>query len=357
MEIRKLALGLTILFATINVVSAQLTSTSGSSMLLAAQKFVKSLKAEQIQQTMFDFDSEERFSWDFGPLQDLKTRKYTRKGLPLEEMTENQKATAFDLLKAGTSALGFETATAIIDLELMLLAQEGEDGEMIRNPGWYFFTIFGMPSETDKWGWRMEGHHLSLNFTLDGVHVIASTPCFLGVNPAQVKEGPNTGKRFFPQMEDYARELFKSFNAEQQALAHQAKHFDDPGENPKIENAPMRYQPRTKKPLVGSPVGISGAQMTEAQKDMLHELIKSYVQYLSSDLADAEREQIKDSDFNESYFAFSGSPEIGEAYSYRVQSPKILIEFRNIQEDSLGNPNNHIHSAWRRIKGDFGLND
>lgn len=360
MKINKSILTLTTLFITSFAYSMQVTNDSGSRMLLAAQAFIASLNAEQKNKAIFDFGNEERVHWDFVPLQDAKTRTYTRKGLPLEEMNMNQKKAAFELLKASTSKLGLKTIQVIIYQEAMLLEHEKGMGEMIRNPGWYFFSIFGTPSKTGKWGWRFEGHHVSMNFTLEGTHVISCTPNFLGVNPAEVKEGPSKGTRFLPEMEDYARALFKSLNTKQKELAYQFKHFDDPGENPKTENrSEFKYLPRTKSPLVGNPIGVPVSQMSDYQQNLLKALFKAYIQYFPDDIAKVEQDYFNHNnfDFNETYFAFSGSPEIGEAYTYRIQGPQILIEFRNIQEDALGNKNNHIHSCLRHIKGDFGLSN
>jgi len=89
---------------------------------------------------------------------------------------------------------------------------------MVRNPEWYFFTIFGTPAKSGKWGWRVEGHHLSLNFTIDNGSVIAATPAFFGANPATVKQGPRKGTRALPEAEDLAQELFKSLDDSQRRL-------------------------------------------------------------------------------------------------------------------------------------------
>ena len=144
-------------------------------------------------------------------------------------MSADQKKAALALVKAGTSESGNMAATTIMSLEAILLEQEGPKSAMVRNPGWYFFTVFGTPSKTGKWGWRVEGHHLSMNFTMEGAQVVASTPCFFGANPAEVKAGPNKGKRILPQAEDFALNLYKSLDDDQKKVAHQAKHFGEPG--------------------------------------------------------------------------------------------------------------------------------
>src|SRR5437868_2915852 len=110
---------------------AQQGEGSGSNMVSAAQAFVDSLTADQKKQATFDFDSKERFNWHFIPLQDKETRKYTRKGLPLEEMTADQKKAALALIKAGTSESGDLAVTTIMSLESILLAQEGPKSAMV----------------------------------------------------------------------------------------------------------------------------------------------------------------------------------------------------------------------------------
>jgi hypothetical protein len=320
---------------------AQQAETSGPSMVSAAQAFTGLIGADQKKQAIFDYESDERTNWNFIPLQD-KQKKTTRKGLPLVDMTAEQKKAALALVKAGTSEAGNAAATTIMSLESILREQESKNPNNIRNPEWYFFTVFGTPSKTGKWGWRVEGHHLSLNFTMEGTQVIASTPCFFGANPAEVKDGSKKGQRILPQAEDHARELFKSLDEGQTKVARQAKPFDEPGQ-------------KTKTPKLGTPVGVAASKMTPDQKATLMKLIKSYTERMPADVAALEMKQVKDGGFDNVYFAFTGSTEPGKGFTYRVQGPTFVIEFLNIQSDSAGNPNNHIHSCWRRIKGDFGV--
>src|SRR5205807_1321196 len=150
----------------------------------------------------------------------------TRKGIPLEDMNAEQRKAALELVKAGTSAAGDRTALSIMSLESILRELE-KGGRMVRNPQWYFFTVFGKPSRTGKWGWRVEGHHLALNFVIDRGAVLSATPNFFGANPATVKAGPKKGQRTLPAAEDLALELFRSLDAGQQKAAHQEKNFPE----------------------------------------------------------------------------------------------------------------------------------
>jgi hypothetical protein len=268
-------------------------------------------------------------------------KKSTRKGLPLEDMTEEQRKAALELVKAGTSERGYTAATTIMSLESILHELE-RGGSMVRDPQWYFFTLFGTPSNTGKWGWRVEGHHLSLNFVIDGGQVQSATPAFFGANPATVMDGERKGTRALADADDLAKELYKSLNEEQQQIAHQDKEF------PEIEG-------RTRVPKAGEPKGLAFAKMEPKQQELLRKLIESYARRMPADVAEAEMSDVRKSGLDAVHFAFAGDPETGKPHTYRVQGPTFVIEFLNVQADSAKNPANHIHSAWRTIKGDFGL--
>ena len=320
---------------------AQQVESPGLKMAAAAQKFLGSLSPEQKTKAAFDFDSKERTRWFFVPLQDAN-RKPTRKGLPLEEMTADQKKAALALVAAGTSAQGNKQALTIMSLEAILRDQE-KKGAMVRNPDWYFFSIFGTPSKTGKWGWRVEGHHLSLNFTMDGGQVLAATPSFYGANPAEIKGGPNKGLRILGQAEDLAFQLFKALDADQKKIAHQAKQFKE------IEQAKVT-------PPAREPVGLPAAKMTEEQRGILLKLLRAYTNRMPEEIAAAEWKHVKEGGIDKIHFAFTGADELGKAHTYRIQGPTFVVEFLNEQGDSAGNRANHIHSVWRKTKGDFGIN-
>src|SRR5262249_39923498 len=234
---------------------------AGGRMADAAQKFLDSLTAEQKAKATFTFDDKERTNWIFVPVQD-KDRKPGRKGLRLEEMTEDQKKTVLELLKTGTSESGFKQAVTIMSLEAVLHDLE-KNGAMVRNPGWYFISIFGTPAKTGKWGWRIEGHHMSLNFTVADGKVQSATPAFFGANPAECKLGDRKGERVLPEIEDLARELVKSLDDEQKKAALQPKHFGEPTDKSVSEK-------------VGRPVGLAATKMSAEQKATLTKLLKAY---------------------------------------------------------------------------------
>jgi hypothetical protein len=339
MKLTRMALALVALMVVAGLAYVgQQADTSGTDMVLAAQKFLGSLNDEQKIKAVIPFDSPERTNWHFVPLE--SNGKPTRKGLRLEEMTPDQKKAALALLRAGTSEQGDVAAVTIMSLESILHEQE-KSGKLTRNPEWYFFSVFGTPSKTGNWGWRVEGHHLSLNFTLAGTQVVSVTPNFYGSNPAEIKGGPRQGQRPLEPTEQLAFELFKSLDAEQSKIAHRDKAFGEP-------NAMKATS------AVGDPVGLPGAQMNTAQKAVLGKLLKAYTDRMPPDVGARELKRATDTGLEKIYFAFTGSAERGKGHTYRVQGPTFVIEFLNMQADSAGNPANHIHSVWRHIKGDFG---
>ena len=317
--------------------------TTGGKMKSAADAFLASLNAEQKKKASFGFDDPHRTKWYFTPQQD-KDKKFTRKGARLEEMTADQKKAALALLKSGLSEKGYQQATTIIGLENLLKELEGTKGAMVRNDGWYFVSVFGDPSNTGKWGWRFEGHHLSVNYTLDKGEVVVGAPMLLASNPAEVKDGAKKGLRPLPEIEDHVRALIKSLSEEQVKTAKVAKDF------PEIKEG----QPKAD---VGAPVGITADKLTADQKAALTKLLQAYADRMPEDLAAGEMKKVKATPDAKLYFAYSGSATPGEPYTYRVQGPEFVVEFLNVQKDAAGNNANHIHSAWRRLPIDFGLSE
>jgi hypothetical protein len=309
----------------------------------AAEKFLASLGDDQKKKAVFDFDDKHRTGWFFTPQQNNETRKYTRKGLPFEDMKEEQKKLALDLLRSGTSSTGFNQATTIMSLENILKeAEPPKKGAMIRNPEWYFVSVFGTPSKTGKWGWRFEGHHLSVNFTMDRGQIASVTPYLFGANPAEVKNGPKKGLRTLPEIEDRARELIKMLDDAQQKTAHQGMQLPEVAEN-------------TPAAKPGAPVGIAASKLNDEQKAKLMKLIQAYTDRMPESVGAAEFAAVKQANLDNVFFAFGGDPTPGKPYTYRVHGPTFLVEFLNVQADGYGNPANHIHSVWRHLPNDFGL--
>jgi uncharacterized protein DUF3500 len=316
---------------------------SSSNMASAATKFLASLTPEQRQQGTFAFNSDERLHWHFIP-----SETFQRNGLTIKAMNESQRKLAHDLLKAGLSQRGYLTASQIMDLESTLGVIEsaqraaattpGRGNPMVRDPEKYFVSVFGTPSAKDTWGWRVEGHHVSLQFTVVNGTLVAGAPTFFGSNPAEVREGPKKGLRILGAEEDAARALVTALDANQRtkAIINTTAPNDMVTMN-KVDITPL------------SPVGITADALNASQRELLMKLIDVYTGYMASDIAADRTTKLKKAGVEKIGFAWAGPVERGQKHYYRVQGPTFLIEYDNTQNDG-----NHIHSVWRDFDGDFG---
>ena len=308
-------------------------------MAAAAKTFLDGLSPDQKKKASFDYNDPHRTGWYFMPKQD-KEGNYTRKGLPLEEMNDDQKKAAMALLRTGTSASGYEQASTAISYETLLKEIEKKP-VFARKPGWYFVSVFGTPGAAGKWGWRVEGHHMVVSYTVEDGAVLSPTPMFFGSNPGIIKEGPNKGKINLAGLQETAADLVKSLTDEQRKLAvSEMKQF------PEIEENVGVVKLNTEK-------GVPAAKLTEAQQATLWKLMDVYINRMPTDVAEAERKAIKAAGFEKVTFAFTGEPLNG--YTFQIVGPTFHARLLNVQPDGWGNPNNHIHSVWRRLPGDFGL--
>jgi hypothetical protein len=296
----------------------------------AAHAYLNALTPALRSRAVIPFASDERENWHFIPLDN-------RKGIALREMTSAQKHLAEALLSAGLSQQGLIRAHTIMSLEDVLKGLEKGQGPE-RDPEKYFLTIFGEPSEQGTWGYRFEGHHVSLNFTVVNGRVVSS-PSFFGANPETVKEGPRAGLRALAREEDLGRELIKALTGEQRAIA-----IVDKTAYKDILTSDSR-----KAALNGQPNGLPFAKFTARQKEILTELVTDYAANFPQVVADARLDQFRKTQ-DKLFFAWSGGMERGQPHYYRIQTPAFLIEFDDTQDNA-----NHIHSVWRDFNGDFGL--
>lgn len=315
--------------------------SSKSSLVTVAKAFGSTLDEAGKKKAMLAYGDKERVNWQFVPLA-------TRKGLPMMDMTDAQKSAALNLLKVAVSQIGYDKATKIMSLENLLHKLEKQQNWDRRNPNKYYFTIYGTPGESEHWGLSIEGHHLSLNFVMQGDKVVDSTPQFFATNPAELKdnygEGFEKGLQVLREEEAIAFELLGKLNAEQK------KAVQIPGDTPKEIRAPSEAQP-PQTPAEGLLVG----KMDAAQKETLRNLLKAYTGKMRSEVAEGRWKLIDDGGFDKVAFGWSGADKPGIGHYYRVQGPTFLVEFINVQADAAGNPANHIHCVWRDLTGDFDL--
>jgi hypothetical protein len=287
-------------------------------MTLAAVAFWESLDPAGRDKAGYAFSSDERFRWHW-----TTPGNFPRNGLPLREMSADQRMRAFDLLQASLSSMGFEKALNIISLQNDL----GNDPEL------YYVTLFGTPGAPEPWGWRWEGHHLSRQYTIVNDRV-AMLPFFLGSWPTTTE----AGLRAMAREEDAALELVNSFTGEAQPVVI----FQDrPLTNHVTQNA-------ARVSALG-PVGMVVADMTGSQQQLVAEIMQAYLGTLPDHIAAANEARIASAGPEQIRFGWAGSLERQRPQYFRIQGPTFLLEY-----DNTRNGGTHIHSVWRDFERYFG---
>jgi hypothetical protein len=304
-------------------------TNSAAHITTAAESFLSVLTPEQTAKAVMAFSDDYRTDWHFTPR--------ARKGVAMKELDAAQRQMANVLVAAGLSREGFLKAAGIISLEPVLAVVEQGRGP-VRDAELYYLTLFGKPSAEAPWGWRFEGHHISLNYTLVKGQHLASTPSFFGANPAEVLHGPRKGFRALAAEEDLARELVKSLDDKQRAQAIVS------------ETAPsdiLSSNSRKVEPI--KPAGLQASKLGQKQADTLMKLLTHYAASMPAEIAAARMDRLRAAGLGNIFFAWAGGLEPRTGHYYRVQSPTFLIEYDDTQNDA-----NHIHSVWRDFNGDFG---
>jgi len=303
------------------------STSAAADMALAAQNLLSTLDETQRAKAFFPLTSEERQNWHFVPLD--------RQGITLADLRPDQDHLVYGLLGSALSAEGWRKTTTIMSLEKVLF--DLENGAAKRNTEKYYVAIFGEPKTGQPWGWRFEGHHISLNFTITADSTVALTPSFLGANPGEIKDGPRAGLRVLADEENFGLALARSLSPEQQKSGFL------PGYPPAelLTNQEPRVQPL-------SPAGVSASTFSEAQRAVLWQIIGEYVDRFRPDLTATAKASLQ-KDGGNLTFAWAGTTETGTGHYYRVQSPQFLFEYDNTQNNAR-----HPHAVWRDFNGDFG---
>ena len=313
----------------------QQPADSASQMLSAANAFLATLTVEEKAAASFAFDDAERLNWHFIPRD--------RKGLTLKDLNPTARTAAEAFIASGLSESGFSQALNIMSLEECLYLLEGGDREYRRDrrdPNNYFISIFGTPGRTGSWGWRVEGHHLSLNYTLENGKVVSTTPEFFGANPGSIDAGPKRQIRVLGAEEDLGRQILHSCSDPQKKTAWIS------------EKAPKDIRGGgVAQPILTDPVGLKYSQMTNIQKQMIRELLNEYLKNMPSDVEQERRAKLNAAGMDDIHFAWWGGPDLDQPHHYVVQGPTFIIEYNNVQNSA-----NHVHSIWRDTSGDFNLN-
>jgi hypothetical protein len=306
---------------------AQVGDAARAAMAGAALAFLGALPADARKRAVFAIGDRERLNWHYVPR--------GREGVPFKAMPAPARAAAHELMKASLSAVGYGKATNIIQLEDL---RRIESFGLSRDPENYAFTVFGNPGASAPWAWRVEGHHLSLNFTLVPGQPVALTPAFMGANPAEVPSGPKKGQRALAAEQDLGRALAQSLTAAQRARSViAAESLGD------IVTGPGRAD------SLATPAGLPLADMTGDQRSLAAKLIEEYARNMRSELAEQELRRMTEAGSERVHFAWAGPLEPGRAHYYRLHGPTLLIEYDNTQNNA-----NHIHSVWHDPWRDFG---
>jgi hypothetical protein len=294
------------------------------------------LDAAQRDAATFAFDDSERVVWAFTP--------GDRQGLALRDMDEPQRDAAMAMVRAAMSARGATETAAIMALESVLGGIEREAGRanwQRREPVLYWFAIFGDPANsTDQpWMWRVGGHHVAIHMTVVGGQVVASTPSFLGANPAVIPAGPRAGERTLTGEEMLARALVMGLSEAARATA-----IVDPVAPPEIltSNAARADGGRV-------PRGLAHGDMPTESQARFDALIRHYLGRAPDDVATADWRRAVANGLPETTFAWAGPTEPGRGHYYAVRGPRLLIEYDNTQNGA-----NHIHAVWRDLANDWG---
>ena len=303
-------------------------------MAQAANKLLGSLKPEQKKKAVFDFKGEERTYWHFVPSEMLKGG--FRRGLTIRDMTPTQRELTHKLLLTVLSEDGHAKAKNIMFLEDILHVLEGKKRRFVRNSKAYHVLIFGTPAK-GTWGWRFEGHHLSLNYAIVN-GTVKVVPSFWGSNPAVADFGPGRSLVALKNEEYLARKLRLSLDdtqAKAAVIADKAPRDIITGALPLVKTL--------------EETGIAYGQLKKDQQELLVSLIKEYINRHRAVVAKEDWAKIEKDGLEKIRFSWAGDTKQFKPHYYRIQGPSFLLEYANTQNGA-----NHIHATWRDFAGDFG---
>ena len=276
-------------FLPFGAASAQ-TVDAASRIADAANRFLATLDDGQRKQALIAFDSDNRVDWHYIPR--------SRQGLPLGSMRPDQQAAARVLFASVLNDKGLALLDNVRVIEGVLREQQGS----FRDPDRYYVSIFGTPGRF-PWGWRFEGHHLSLNVTLADAGHISATPFFVGAHPATVRDGPRRGFRPLGAAEDLARQLMASLpEAARRTAIIADRSFGE------IVASPQRERD------LGQPRGLELAAMDGTARTLVEALLDRFLGALAPDLAVAQKRWVVEQELAKFRFAWAGSLTPGEAH-------------------------------------------
>ena len=298
----------------------------------AARAFLASLSPSERDRASFAFGSAERTRWHW-----TVPSAVPRNGLPLGGVSTETRRLALRLLRASTSASGYRKALDIMALQGVLERISPSSGSF--DPDLYYVSVFGTPG-APRWGWRLEGHHLSRHFTVVAGTLVAE-PFFLGAWPTRAGSGFRSvarGDRTMPREEDAAREIVLLLDGR---LRRQVVFSSESLTDHITQNA------ATVRPL--DQVGVLTADLPSAAQRRVLELIRTYLANHPRTMAREAFTRIERAGLARTRFGWAGSTRPGVPQYYRLQGPTFLLEFDNSRDSGT-----HIHSVWRDFERDFG---
>ncbi len=312
-------------------------------MATAASAFLDSLSPELRQKAALGFDDPARLDWHFIPR--------AHAGVTFGDMSPAQRIAARNLIRSVLSSRGTLKVDSIMALDNVLKEMEKAAGGTgaSRDALASAIAVFGKPPAAGQaqaadapWGFRLEGHHISLNFTIpkpgSDIASVSVTPSFLGSNPGEVRVGPDAGKRILAIEEDLGRALVTSLDAKQLAAAiinvtAPADVLTVPGRD--LDSA--------------TSIGLAYPDMSPPQQAMLLQLLNEYTGNLRFELASIEMDRIKKAGLENLKFAWAGGTTRNTPHYYRITGPTFVIEYDNTQNDA-----NHVHTVWHDKTRNFG---
>lgn len=306
--------------------NASLSGTPNRHMEIEAIAFLDSLDHARRGAALYPFDAGERFDWHYVPR--------PRPGLHLRDMTASQRRAALGLLHSGLSESGFAAATGIMALEEVLKPREPD---MDYEAGNFAFIVFGNPEMGAPWSWRVDGHHLSITFTIVDDETVVALPHFMGANPAAFDAGHRVHSVLGGE-EGLGRALMLGLEGDLRRRALIAAAAPDD-----ILTGPGREH------CLRHPAGVPLAALTDGARGGLLELVALYAGRLRPELAEWELNRMREAGVDGLHFAWAGGLAAGEPHYYRIHGPTLVIEYDNTQ-----NRANHIHTVWHDPALDFG---
>jgi hypothetical protein len=308
----------------------------------AAVAFIETLKPVQLARTIYPVDDVEWRKW-------MNQHFYARQGVSFADMTDRQREAAFELIRSSLSSQGFELTRNIMRLN-ETLAELAEDHDFLGE--WlYYIQIYGKPSATDPWGWKLEGHHAIINYFVLGDQVVM-TPLFIGSEPVKAPSGKYKGIEILQKEQNDGLEMLQALPEAQRKRA--ILEFSKTGNNNLTE--------AFKDNVVIDYAGLRANELAGPTRQRLRDLIHLYVSNMDEGHARVKMDEV-DRHLDNTWFTWIGGAQPDSVFYYRVQSPVVLIEFdhqrpanlRKLAADPTKPTRQHIHCVVRTPNGnDYG---